>query len=254
MQKDQSTANKIAWSYRAYEHWLRYSGPPDQAADRMRSDPASFLGHDLPYLGDVEGKRVINLMGSNGRKAVPLSLLGAEVSVVDISPEGARYALELAQAAGVRINYLITDVMELPVQELANSFDLAYMEGGIFHYFADLSRIAEIIYGVLSPGGRMVASDFHPIGRCLSVSEGQVSVAGNYFDEQFHDSDVAYQQFFPEKEQNEFPKCQLRYWTLGEIITAFARVGLIIEQLVESPHPQLADIPGQFTLTATKPR
>ena len=253
MQEQQSTRNRIAWSYRAYEHWLRASGPPDQAAARMRSDPALFIRHDLPYLGNVEGKRVINLLGSNGRRAVPLSLLGADVSVVDISPEGARYALELAEAAGVQINYLIADVMELPVQELANNFDLAYMEGGVFHYFADLSRIARIIHAILSPGGRLVASDLHPIRKCLSVSEGHGLLAGNYFDERFHDGDVAYQQFFPEEEHNDFPKCQLRYWTLGEIVTTFAGAGLTIEQLVELPHPQLADIPGQFILTATKP-
>lgn len=219
----------------------------------MRSDPALFLGRDLPYLGNVEGKRVINLMGSNGRKAVPLALLGADVSVVDISPEGARYALELAEAAGVRINYLIADVLELPVQELASSFDLVYMEGGVFHYFAELSRIAKITHCILSSGGRLVTSDFHPIRKCLSVNQGHVFLSGNYFDEQFHDSDVAFQQFFPEEEQSDFPKCQLRCWTLGEIVTTFARVGLTIEQLVELSHPQLADIPGQFTLTATKP-
>ena len=253
MQEHQSVVNKIAWSYRAYEHWVRYSGPPDQAAARMRDDPASFLRQDLSYLGNVEGKRVINLLGSNGRKAVPLSLLGADVTVIDISPEGARYASELAEAAGVHINYLIADVMELPVQELANSFDLAYMEGGVFHYFADLTHIAQIIHAILSPGGRLVASDFHPIRKCLSVSDGQVSFAGNYFDEDSHDSDVAFQQFFPEEEQSDFPKCQLRYWTLGEIVTAFAHVALTIEQLVELPHSQLADIPGQFILTATKP-
>ena len=184
---------------------------------------------------------------------MPLSLLGADVSVVDISPEGARYALELAEAAGVRINYLIADVMELPVQELAGSFDLVYMEGGVFHYFADLSRIAEIIHGVLSPGGRLVANDFHPIRKCLSVSEGRGLLAGNYFDEQLHEGDVAFKPFFPEEEQSDFPKCRLRYWTLGEIVTAFARVGLTIEQLVELPHTQLADIPGQFVLTANKP-
>lgn len=252
MQKHQSKANKIAWSYRAYEHWVRYSGPPDQAAARMRSDPALSLRHDLPYLGDVKGKRVVNLLGSNGRKAVPLALLGADVSVVDISPEGARYALELAEAAGVRISYLIADIAELCVQELADSFDLAYMEGGVFHYFADVSKTAQIIHALLVPGGRLVARDFHPIGKCLPACEGNGTLAGNYFDDQFHDEDVAYQRFFPQEVQSDFPKCRLRYWTLGEIVTAFAHAGLTIERLVEVPHPQLAGIPGQFILTAHK--
>lgn len=253
MEESTSAANRAAWSYRAYEHWLRYSGLPAQAAARMRNDPASFLGRDLPYIGSIVGKRVINLMGSNGRKAVPLSLLGADVSIVDISPEGARYAQELANAAGVRINYLIADVMELPVKELANSFDLAYMEGGVFHYFADLAHLAQIVHAILSPNGRLVASDFHPIRKCISTHEGHGLLAGNYFDEQFHEVDVAYQQFFPKEEQSDFPKCQLRCWTLGEIVTAFAGAGLTIEQLVELPHPKLTNIPGQFTLTAIKP-
>lgn len=253
MQEYQSNTNKNAWSYRAYEHWLRFTGPPEQAAAQMQDDPAFFLRHELPYLGNVEGKRVINPMGSNGRRAIPLALLGAEVTVVDISPEGARYAQELAEAAGVSINYLIGDVMEVPVQDLADSFDVAYMEGGVFHYFADLTRIAQMIYTILSPGGRLVASDFHPIRKCLSVNEGSVSLAGNYFDEQFHEGDVAYQQFFPKEEQNDFPKCRLRYWTLGEIVTAFAGAGLTIEQLIELPHPEFANVPGLFVLTANKP-
>jgi SAM-dependent methyltransferase len=252
MQEQQSKANKAAWSYRAYEHWLRFSGPPDEAAGKMRSDPASCLGRDLPYLGGVNGKRVINLLGSNGRKAIPLALLGADVTVVDISSEGARYASELAHAAGVHINYLIVDAMELPVGELANSFDLVYMEGGVFHYFSDLSGLAQTIQAILVPGGRMVATDFHPIRKCVSISEGHAMVEGNYFDERLQEGDVAYQRFFPEEEQSDFPKCQLRYWTLGEIVTAFAAAGLVVEQLVECPNPELTDIPGLFTLTATK--
>lgn len=254
MQEQQSETNKAAWSYRAYEHWVHYSGLPDKAATQMRSDPASFLRHELPYLGDVAGKRVINLMGSNGRKAVPLSLLGADVTVVDISPEGARYAMELAEAAGVHINYIVSDVMALPIQELANSFDIAYMEAGIFHYLADISAFAQIVNVMLSPGGRLVASDFHPIRKCVSVNGGKISLAGSYFDERFHESDVAFQQFFSKEEQESFPKCRLRYWTLGEIVTAFAHAGLVIDQLVELPDSQLADIPGKFVLTAGKPK
>ncbi|MCE5321967.1 class I SAM-dependent methyltransferase [bacterium] len=253
MQEQQSKANEIAWSYRAYEHWMRYSGRPDQAAAQMKDDPASFIKHELPYLGDVTGKRVINLMGSNGRKAVPLSLLGADVTVVDISPEGARYAEELAEAAGVHIEYIISDVMALPLHEFASSFDIVYMEGGIFHYIADLSGFAQIANTVLSPGGRLVASDFHPIRKCISINGDRISLAGDYFDEQFHESSVAFQQFFADKEQDSFPKCLLRYWTMGEIVTAFAHAGLIIKELVELPFSQLADIPGQFILAACKP-
>jgi SAM-dependent methyltransferase len=252
MQERQSAANKTAWSYRAYEHWVKYSGPPEEAAARMREDPAAFLEQDRLYLGEVKGKRILNLLGSNGRKAVPLALLGAQVTVVDIAPEGARYARELALAAGVQINYIVADVTELSAQELASRFDLVYMEGGIFHYFADLGPIAKLVQDVLAGGGRLVARDFHPIRKCLTIEEGKVSVVGDYFDSELNSSDVAYQQFFPGVEQADFPKCQLRFWTLGEIVSAFADSGMVIEQLVEVPYTQCAEIPGQFVLTAIK--
>jgi hypothetical protein len=103
--------------------------------------------------------------------------------------------------------------------------------------------------------GRPVAIDAHPVARkCLSVSQGQVVPSGSYFDDRFHDSDVAYKGCFPEEEQSDFPSCRLRYWTLGEIVTAFARAGMIVEELLELPHAQLGDIPGLFVLTASKPQ
>ena len=64
--------------------------------------------------------------------------------------------------------------------------------------------------------------------------------------------ELCYQQFFPVEEQHDFPNCQLRYWTLGEIVTAFTQAGLTIDQLIELPHEQLADFPGQFIVTALK--
>jgi hypothetical protein len=64
---------------------------------------------------------------------------------------------------------------------------------------------------------------------------------------------VAHEKFFSEDEQNEFPKCLLRYWTMGEIITSFAASGFIISKLVEGPRfDSHKNIPGEFTLVADK--
>lgn len=66
-------------------------------------------------------------------------------------------------------------------------------------------------------------------------------------------NEVAYEKFFPISEKNEFPKCLLRYWTMGEIISSFATVGFIIEKLVEGPRfDSHKNIPGEFTLVASK--
>jgi threonine dehydrogenase-like Zn-dependent dehydrogenase len=58
-------------------------------------------------------------MGSNGTKAVALALLGAQVTVVDVSPGNAEYARQLATAAGVDLQYEVCDVLKMPPQLLS---------------------------------------------------------------------------------------------------------------------------------------
>ena len=36
------------------------------------------------YDGQVKGRSILTPLGSNGRKAVPLALLGADVTILDI--------------------------------------------------------------------------------------------------------------------------------------------------------------------------
>src|SRR5436853_366603 len=92
---------------------------------RRRPRPgAARLGAVRRYLGVIAGHRIINLLGSYGGKAVALAALGADVTVVDIAAENARYALELAQAAGVTIRYIVSDVLALPAAERSGDYDL----------------------------------------------------------------------------------------------------------------------------------
>ena len=55
------------------------------------------------YFDRYEGIKIANICGSCGKKAIPLALLGADVTVFDISEENRRYAMETAQAANVSI-------------------------------------------------------------------------------------------------------------------------------------------------------
>ena len=93
---EQSATNKAAWEYRAYEFWIKRDGHPKEKAKEIRKDPRAGLKKHQALLENVEGKKIANLCGSNGRKAVPLALLGADVTVFDISKENEQYANELA--------------------------------------------------------------------------------------------------------------------------------------------------------------
>lgn len=98
-----SAINKTVWEYRAYEFWNQRDGSPVDKAKEIMADPRASLKKHQNYFEEVVGKRIANLCGSNGRKAVPLALLGADVTIFDISEDNRRYALELADCAGTEI-------------------------------------------------------------------------------------------------------------------------------------------------------
>ena len=65
-----------------------------EKASQIVASPIACLKKHSTYFENVAGKRVANLCGSNGRKAVPIALLGAEVTVFDISEEHRRWQKE----------------------------------------------------------------------------------------------------------------------------------------------------------------
>lgn len=246
----QSNANKKAWNYRAYEWWNRYNGTPREYATNLLRNPDRNINERYTDLfTDVEGKRILNALGSNGRKAVPLALLGAEVTIVDISEENRRYALELAECVGVELRYYVADFMTYDNDELIGYFDIAFSEGGILHYFNDIDGFFAKISGYLKPGGTLIFNDFHPFRKILSP---EIGTDGDYFETELHEGRVAYQDRFAEAEQQSFPQCLLRYYTMGEIVTAVGRSGLYIREMRELGRMKMEKIPGEFTIVATK--
>lgn len=129
--------NEESWNKGAYDAWIERFGKPEESAYKLKKDPSKALSILYNKFGDVKGKKVMNLMGSNGNKAVALALLGAEVTVVDFSESNMRYALELAEEAGVKIEYILSDVLKLPEDKFTGDYDIVFAEMGILHYFTD---------------------------------------------------------------------------------------------------------------------
>lgn len=256
-QSEMSAINQAAWNTGAYEAWLIESGSPETVAATIQRDPALTLKRVLKHLGDLTGKRVANPLGSRGKVAVALTLLGADVTVFDISESNAKYARELALAAGVNLEYVVTDFMVLDSSD--HSFDLLLMELGILHYFMDLPALAQQVHAMLKPGSRFVVNDFHPICSKLLTnlptkledeqSGIRVVADRDYFDASPHLGQVPYQSFT----EIQAPPSLTRVWQLGEIVTAFAQNGFRIETLEETPGWGFPDhVPGLFTLVATR--
>lgn len=251
--------NEEAWNRETYEAWQQRFGSPLAAAAKLKKDPTKPLTVLYKKFGEVRGKRIMNLMGSNGNKAVALALLGAEVAVVDFSEGNKRYALALAEAADVKIDYILSDVLKLKDEQLTGDYDIVFAEMGILHYFTDLMPFMKIIYRLLKNGGRVIIRDFHPVSTKLITSRGSTAsvrkhkVTGDYFDTSLEEKNISYSKYLEERGD---VSVFLRRWNLGEIITAVADTELIIRGLDEEANmsSDIYDkgIPKTFTLVAEK--
>lgn len=247
--------NKQAWEYRVYEWRVQFQGSPEKVAHEIQKDPRSFLRCHADLFGDPKGKRVASICGSDGRRAVAMAALGAAPTVFDISEPQKKYALELANAAGVEIDYVIGDFCALDRNRYAGVFDHAYAEGGILHYFHDLQGFFETAYVILKEEGTFVLSDYHPFQKTCIAEKPTRNVEqthGNYFDDQIHDGHVPYAKYFPQAEALAFPVCHLRFYTLSEIFNAAIDAGFVIERFWEHPKTANGKTPFEFTLVLKK--
>lgn len=248
---DYSAQNKKAWEFDAYEFWVRQAGKPSERAKEDRKDPIGHLRKYAQYFDTYQGIRVANVCGSCGKKAIPLAILGAEVTIFDISEDNKKYALEVADAASVNIRYEVCDVLEIDLEKYKNSFDVVFMEGGILHYFHDIREFMDIMYALLKDGGKMICSDFHPFTK-ITKGVGAMHPTMDYFATEVFEGEMAHASFYDEEIRKQMPKCSYRRYTISEIINAVICSGFTLKRFDE--HPAWTDdkLPGEFTILADK--
>ena len=249
--KEYTKQHKKAWEFNAYDFWVRQNGTPEERARQDVENPRKMLRKYAEYFDRLEGVRIANICGSCGKKAVPLALLGADVTVFDISEENRRYAMETAQAANVRMEYEVCDIMEIDLSKYAGYFDVVFMEGGILAYFHDIDAFMKMMYALLKPGGKMICSDFHPFIKIMDTLKLETPTMG-YFSTEVFEGEMAHARFYEDEIRRSFPKCLYRRYTISEIINAIIRNGFTLCEFDEHPAWENQDLPGEFTAVAVK--
>lgn len=249
--EDYSMQNKNAWEYNAYDFWLGEAGTPYERAKKIKANPIGALKRYANYFDSYEGLKIANICGSCGKKAVPLAVLGAEVTVFDISAENRKYALELAEAAEVHIDYVVGDVLEIDMHKYKGYFDIVFMEGGILHYFHDINKFIHIMNLLLKQDGIMICSDFHPFTKISDLLDFEQPTM-SYFSTEVFEAEMAHARFFEEEIRSQIPKCRLRKYTMSEIVNAVIQNGFVLDKLDEHPAWTNPGIPGEFTIVAHK--
>ena len=246
-----SMQHKKAWEYNAYEFWIKSSGLPTERAKKDVENPIGMLKRYSQYFDTFDGIRVANICGSCGKKAIPLALLGSQVTVFDISEDNRRYALEVADAANVEINFEVCDILQIDMEKYENYFDVVFMEGGVLHYFHDIDEFMVIMYSLLKKGGKMICSDFHPFTKISDILNLQQPTM-SYFSTEVFEGEMAHARFFEEDIRNKMPKCSYRKYTISEIINSIISTGFELKKFDEYPSWTNEKIPGEFTAIAVK--
>jgi ubiquinone/menaquinone biosynthesis C-methylase UbiE len=106
----------------------------------------------LSHLGDVSGKRLLDLGCGAGENSVYFARKGARCTATDYSPRMLEKALKLAAANGVQIEGRTMNAMEIEFP--TDTFDIVYAANVLHHVPDPLTTLREI-HRVLKPGGKL---------------------------------------------------------------------------------------------------
>jgi SAM-dependent methyltransferase len=158
--------------------WTRYSTAHPIATDR--SIDTVELGPDLPALdrrlvGDVDGRRVVDLGCGMGHASVALARRGAKVIAVDTDGAQLAHARQLADENSVKLELHQADLADLAFVRSA-SIDLVV---SVYALAAvdDLDRVFRQVHRVLLPEAPFIITLPHPFTMLVrAAGDGSIRV------------------------------------------------------------------------------
>lgn len=164
---DYLRVNLANWDERAPAH----AKSPDYNVTDFKADPgylSKVVRFDLPRLGSIDGLRGVHLQCHIGTDTLSLSRLGARMTGLDFSPASLGEARKLAAELGEDAHFVQGDVYDAVELLGAAAFDLVFTGIGALCWLPDIRRWAEVVAGLLKPGGRLFIREGHPMLWALS--------------------------------------------------------------------------------------
>lgn len=189
-------------------------------------DPALFS-----VIGDVKGKKVLDIGAGAGGVAIPLAQNGAVCIAVDISEKMIEIAQKEATRLGVSITFKVMDIKQL--SEIKDRFDLAIITLLLPHIpnIKDINRTLKNVHMLLASNGRLVIGEPHPSFDYYmrnNIKSGDFNYAKSGFPYEFS-MDI--------NEKN--ISGQAYHWTLEDYFSAIANSGFVIKKILEpKPNPK----------------
>jgi ubiquinone/menaquinone biosynthesis C-methylase UbiE len=110
----------------------------------------------LSRMGNLRGKRLLDIGAGLGESSVYFALQGARVTMTDISPGMVQTGRELARRYGVEVEAVVSKAEDLGVA--SEAFDFVYIANTI-HHVRDRDALFQKIHRALKPGGLFFSYD-----------------------------------------------------------------------------------------------
>ena len=228
--------NRANWDDRATLHEASGYG----IAELLASPTAltKDVTDDRERLGDLVDLDVIHLQCHLGLDTISLSRLGARRVVgLDLSPRSLERARELARRAGARIELVESNVCAAR-EAVTGDFDLVYTTLGVLCWLPDIDLWARVVARLLSPGGRLVLRDDHPVFMAVGDDTSQGLTLHEPYFQQEEPMTWEKEDSYVEAPEGAAPITHTRshQWNhaVGEILTALLGAGLVLEEVSEA--------------------
>ena len=239
--------NRKSWNHATRAH---NSHKGDQAAF-LRGGGSTLFPEELDLLGELASQRMVHLQCNSGQDTLSLAARGAAVTGVDISDEAIAFATRLSADSGIPAAFERADVYDWLDAAPRAAFDRVFSSYGAIVWLSDLRAWARGIAHALAPGGRLVVMEFHPELFVLEERAGVLGIAGSASEPEKLDWDEGIGDYVAESGESllhgatyqdgvvDFKnpeRCHEFVHTLGSIVDAVARAGLVIERVPEYPY------------------
>ena len=169
------------------------------------------------------------------------------MSGVDFSAASLHQARELARRCDTAIDYIESEIDNVPQVLPAGGFDLVFTGIGALCWLPSIDRWARTVSHLLKPGGRLFIREGHPMLWTLNESrQDLLSVEQPYFE---CETPLAWDTPCTYVETDQTLTATLSHeWNhgMGEIISALLKHGLQISGLVEHQSIPWEALPGQM--------
>lgn len=199
-------------------------------------------------LRDVAGKHVLCLASGGGQQSAVFALLGAKVTVVDLSESQLRGDRIAADHYGYSVTLIQADMRDLSCLG-TDSFDLVYQPGSL-PYVPDVHPVYTEVARVLRPHGRYRVTHGPPTAFAVEWQDGRYCITKPYAERvtQRPDGGIEFRHY------------------LSDIFNGLLSAGFLIESLHEAPYyrqtaPQVTPgswshqeryVAGEFAIVARK--